>query len=294
MKPIVKHLLWFIPLILLFFGCPKPPVEVDLAWSSTAPAILPGVVDTMEIEDLGIADTVYVLRGNTLQSVSKQIRNFSANGLPAGSACKVRVVIEQYAFQAVLTGSIGYVPTGNTVVDTLLPGPSPVAARDSALFTANLNQVLPCGLYKLTMKIDSTGRNFTDVNLTNNLYEDFIFAPSDLFFNVQVATPDPAQITESAPPPITHTFNVTAGSPTVTGALYATLKVQATHGSTATSAPAPPVRLTPLPAAINVTVAPSAPPVDVVEDMLLKVTLFSDDGCILRQQTARVRILHDI
>ncbi|HMQ61854.1 MAG TPA: hypothetical protein PKE06_14370 [Flavilitoribacter sp.] len=58
--------------------------------------------------------------------------------------------------------------------------------------------------------------------------------------------------------------------------------------------PKPPVRLTPLPAAINVTVAPSAPPVDVVEDMLLKVTLFSDDGCILRQQTAEVRILHDI
>lgn len=294
MKPITSHLLWFIPFILICFGCPRPPINVDLTWTSTAPAILPGVIDTLEIEDLGIADTVYVLSGNTLQSVSKQIRNVSAIGLPSGSGYNVRVVLEQYAFQAVLTGTIGYVPTGNILVDTLLPGPSPIASQDSALFTASLNQQLACGLYKLTMQIDSAGQNFNDSNLANNLYEDFIFAPSNQLFNVQLLTPDPAQISESAPPPVTHTFNVTAGNPAVTGVLYATLKVQATHGSTAISAPAQPVRLTPLPAVINVTVKPSAPPVDVIEDVLLKVTLFSDDGCVLRQKTARVKVLHDI
>ena len=85
-----------------------------------------------------------------------------------------------------------------------------------------------------------------------------------------------------------------AGNPNVNEALYASLKVQATNGSAATSAPAAPARLTPLPPVINVTVQPSAPPVDVVEAVLLKVTLFSDDGCILRQESARVSVLHDI
>ncbi len=193
-----------------------------------------------------------------------------------------------------MPNSIGYLPGGNIVIDALLPGPSPIARKDSAIFTANLNLTLACGLYKLSMTIDSTGSNFRDVDLGNNLYEDFIFAPSDQLFNVQLATPNPASITESAPPPIVHTFNVTAGSPNVTGVLYASLKVQATLGSTATSAPVQPFRLTPLPATINITVQPSAPPVDAVEDILLKVTLFSDDGCIIRQQTARVQVLHDI
>lgn len=281
-------------IVLVVTGCQNPQQPVDLSWSPATPDIQPGVVDTLILDDLGVNDTIYVLQGILLQSVSKVIRNLSAQELMSASGYNVRVVLEQYAFQANLPSDIRYVPTGNVVVDTLLPGPTPIAAGDSAVFTANLNQSLNCLLYKLTMIINPDGM-VPETDTTNNLYEDYIFVLSQQQFNIQLATPDPVQVKESGGAnQLAHSFNILAASPTINNVYYTNLKVQTTHGSTAASLPLPGPALLPLPAVINVNVSPSAPPVDVIENMLVKITVISPDGCVLKQKSARVEILHDI
>jgi hypothetical protein len=293
MKNSLISIPFLIVLVCLSLGCPRPQQPVDLSWSPTAPVIQPGVTDTLIIEDLGIDDTVYVLQGSLLQSVSKPIDNLSANELNNRTNYNVRVVLEQYAFQAILPSDIKYVPTGNLVVDTLIPGPAPIAARNSAVFTAMLNKQLDCSLYKLSMQIDANG-TLQDPNPANNLYEDFIFVPSQQQFNIQLATQEPAQLRESiGPGQLAHTFNILPASPTIANAFYTNLKVQTTQGSTASSVPTPGTDLNPIPANIDVNVDPSIPPVDVIEKMTVKITIISPDGCVLKQKSAEIDILHD-
>ena len=294
MKTNLLHGLSLTLLSLLLYACPPAPQAVDLAWSGLPPDIRPGIQDTLILDDLGIADTVYVLSGTTLQAASKNILNRSGNDLPASADFDIRVRLEQYAFQAVLPASVRYVPTGNFLVDTLLDGPAPIGGLDSALFTANLNQPLNCGMYKLSMYIDP-GQDLMETDTSNNLYEDFLFVLSQQQFNIQLNTPEPARVQESVGPnQLAHTYSVLPASPTITNAFYTNFKVQTNMGSTASSAPVPSVNLSPLPALITVRVSPSAPPVDVIENMEVKITVISADGCVIKQRAALIEILHDI
>ncbi len=280
---------WIAPCIFFFFRCTSETITADLTWAAASPVFLPRVADTLYAGESGFPDTTFVLRSSSLQSVRKTVRNLLTKDFSPETRYIIRVTVDQYVFQK---DSQTYLPGGITVLDTLIRGPLPILKGNSATFTVKFNRDLPCGLFKLSFEIDSTGRHIRDVNPANNLTETFIFVPADPSFEWKTTNPDTTKIYAAWPPQFALTLNVLPIDTALKGVYYAALHTKSTHGSTALSIPAPPFRLSPLPSSIQVSVQPAAAPAGAVEDVWLELTLFSEDGCVRRRKSTVVRVLH--
>lgn len=288
MKHFNLHYFWLLPSIFFFFRCSPGTVKADLTWDSTSPILLPRVADTLYAGE-EFPDTTFLLRGPALRSVRKTVRNLLTKSFSPETRYSIRVTLDRYAFQP---DSLAYLPGGATILDTLIRGPLPILEGNSATFTVKFNRDLPCGLFKLSFLIDSTGRHIRDVNPANNLTETFIFVPADPTFEWETTNPDTTQIYAAWPPPVALTLNVLPIDTALNEVFYTGLQAKSTHGSTVISVPAPPLRLSPLPSPIQVTVRPASAPAGAVEDVWLELTLFSKDGCVRRRKSAVVRVVH--
>jgi|GEM_PF-6391015 len=275
---------------LLFMACPQG--NLDLAWEDETGLILPTPSDTIDLEGmLNVNDTVFVLPGDTLESVTWDMLNLGLADV--SESHNIRFLLIRQLFLANLgTGQIGY-EDNDTLMDELSPGPNPFAAGSSQPVTFNIDTVLECGLYKV-IAIANGDAAFPDTNGINNTTEDWIFVESQQRFNLTRNTPRVIQHLESnGPAQPSHTFSITSGSPLTTSVLYTSFKVTPPSGSAVNSNPKPAFTYTTLPGLISTNVTPTIPPIDVVENKVAKVTCVSADGCILRQRSGLLEIIHD-
>jgi hypothetical protein len=265
--------------------------QSDLAWVPPK-TFTPAQVDKIFVDSLGVNDSVAILPvGTSPSAIQKQLRN--AGPGTASGAYQVREVVEQLAFR--------FPPARFEVVDTVFdssfPGPAPIAPGAAAPFSANVTVPATCGLFRETLIADAGGA-LAETDETNNTQVDWFFIPSNQQFNITVDT-ILDQFTHDRPAPVnTHNFRVlSAAVPPVTQVLYTGFSFVATEGSTATTLPAPggpgPV---PLPAVLRMLVTPQvhAIPGGFQPTITGKVTVISLDGCVVKQQSARAFIEHEV
>jgi hypothetical protein len=254
---------------------------------------VPPMVNQITVENLGVDDEVDILVPNlTGLTVSRTITNEGFLGAaPAGYTIDETIV--RWVFQAV-AGSAGWVPgdpATHTVYSASVAGPA-LASGASAPVSFGPVPPLPCGLYQQTMTIDS-GVAVTESDEGDNVAERFFFVPSTQQFNIDVAAINPT-ITHDAGPIITHTFTVNPAG--ATAWVYGHFSSVATEGSTAATMPAPPANGGPAPQVITMTVTPQEHtiPGGFQPTVTGKVTVISQDGCVVKQETARVLVEHQV
>jgi hypothetical protein len=143
------------------------------------------------------------------------------------------------------------------------------------------------------MTID-TGDAVTESDEGDNVAERFFFIPSTQQFNIDVVDINPT-ITHDLGPTNTHDFVVNPAG--ATAWVYGHFSYVAKEGSTAATMPAPPANGGPAPQVINMIVTPLRHAISglggspTVEG---KVTVISQDGCVVKQETATALIEHQV
>jgi hypothetical protein len=239
------------------------------------------------VEGFGVNDSVAVLPvGTSPTNVSIGLAN-RGSGTVSG-AYAVREVIEVFALRS---PPVRFEPV-DTVFDAVFPGPTPIAAGDTAAFSAAVTVPATCGLYRETLIAD-TADAVDESDETNNRRVDWFFIPSNQQFNIMVNVLDD-DITHEMPVN-THTFTVTASFvPPVDSVFLGGFTFVATAGDLASIDLAP--GKYPLPLVIQMTVTPRTHviPGGFAPTVTGKVTVISKDGCVVKQQTARVAVQHEV
>jgi len=289
---------------LFLWGCTPPPV--NLVWSKDEPNIIPAAADTLILDELGIADTLYVLEGTTLTSISKTIKNSSSNNLTGGRVFDIQVVVEPFLIQSI-DGVVTFIPGGDTIYNQLFSGPSSITAGNSVTFEAATSDlILTCGIYKVSMIIDPAS-NIEETTDSDNSYSDFISVSSTQQINIEFNQPDPVVVKRPTgrphlqpvpgPDMPIHGFTITSAG--AFSANYIAWNVTGAAASTVTTAPngppspsvvlplIPPPR--PIPVSLPIFLSAAAY-IEGTEEILCKVTLISDDGCVIKQKTATILI----
>ena len=281
---------------LFFMACPPTTStqgNLDLTWEEGIGLISPTPVDTIDLEEqLNVNDTVFVLPTNRLDTITWEMENLGPANV--SSVHNIRFLLIRQLFLANLgTGQIGY-QDRDTIIDELGPGPNPLSAGSSAPVVFAIDTNLDCGLYKAVGIVDGDGNFAADTNFVNDTVVDWVFVQSTQRFNLTRTTPGRViqHLESGGPAQPSHTFGITSGSPTAPQAIYTFFKVNPPGNSVITSAPIPPVTLN-LPAGIATTVDPDVTLNDVIETKIVKVTVVSTDGCILKQRAGITEILHD-
>ncbi len=270
--------LLFLPLLFLWAAC-----DTDLAWEGEkdyAPA-----TTKIYVEDLGIEDSVDVLPAGVPFSVARAVTN---TGSGNASGYEVREEILQYVFQAA-GGSAGWVPGDpdtHIVFSDSVQGPALGAnALDSVRFSI---PSLPCGLYEEILTLDSDD-DLDETSERNNEGRHFFFVPSTQQFNINVVPVAPA-IVHTAGRTNTHNFTITpAGAP---GWIYGHFSFVATEGSTADTVPVPPDLTSPPLIRMFVTPREHNFTSGFEPSVTGKITVISQDGCVIKQETAKAIIEH--
>jgi hypothetical protein len=275
----MKPLLLFSASILVLFSACQP----NLKWEGEK--VYSNATSRIYVEGLGIDDSVDILTPSAFR-ITKAISN---DGNGGSGSYQVNESIEAMVFQAV-AGNYGYAPLGTIVVDTNLSGPAVAAgATDSIRF--QLNQVLPCGLYKETLTIDPAN-SVAEGNEGDNDTVHYFFVPSSQNFGL-MKTEIVTGIFHKDGQVNTTQFTITAGIDSVR---YAHFSFVATEGSKAFTVPPPPVTVMPgAPLTINMFVEGKGHTFSSGFEPTVtgKVTAISADGCIIRQESAKVFVEHE-
>jgi len=305
------------------------PRERNLSWEGDK-IYVPAPSETLVIDGFGIDDSVDVLPSGSLTPplrFERAIQNTGNAAIPAGYVVRERIV--HWIFQAI-GGTAGYVPgpdATHLVFECEQPGP-PLAPGASAVlsfevpsaFCQQMNPpaaltALPCGLYQETLTID-TGDDVNETDETDNESRHFFFVPSDVRISI-VANPNPtgnpdimvgpaAQVIVRdwaaagssawgfiiSATPATARFRVFGRSP-VTGPLAGD------SGMLVPATPLGPVG-SPLLMTYNITPNPAfAGPCNNIaamvyeEDISTKITVISEDGCVIRQRFVPTVVWHE-
>lgn len=267
-------------------GCqPQPQAPSDLQWIPPK-MFTPPAGTVIQVDGFGVDDSVFILPpGMAPTAVSKRVTNADTGAVSA--SYDVRELIEVYAFRS---PPPGWVPV-DTVFDQLFPGPTPIAAGDTAIFSAAVNFVGACGLYRETLTLDENGA-IAESNEGNNVETDFFFIPSNQQFNIAVDTVDDQLFHGQAAPIRTHDFVVRASSVPALDSVFFGFSFVATEGSTASTDLTPGKYALPLTVQMLVTPQVHNIPGGFEPSVTGKITVISKDGCVLKQQTAKALVEH--
>ena len=280
-----------------------PPITLNpnLAWGPRQSYALTGpLTHEMFLEGLGINDFVDVL--DTVQpfTIGRDFTN-TANFAPAAGNYLYSLVIRQMIFQSFNLGGqliTGWVPgpdATHTVYERDEIGP---ALNPGETFRAEFNHIDPaldfntprdsrCGLYEATLQVDSDDF-IAETNEQDNVVRHYFFIPSRQIFNLKVLPPRPVTIRGRAKVQ-THTFEISGvGGIGPVMVDYRQFSVQGGLIDLSTN-PKPPtlgINVTPTkPATIKMFAKPLAQGNSSASG---KITVFSKDGCIIKQESAQV------
>ena len=252
------------------------------------------------VEGLGINDSVAIFAGPVPFSIMDTLMNTSLNAaVPVGYTLRERIL--RWVFQAV-AGAVRWVP-GDTLTHTVfadtISGPA-LPPEGRAAITFDSIPALPCGLYGETLTADLED-DVGESNEADNDGQHFFFVPSAQNFSI-VVTPlvNPPELFHNHGTTATHTFTVAPVPAPVAGAppgTFAHFTFVATEGSTAATVPAAPAPIPPAGLVITMQVTSiehslGGGGLGFVPMLTGKVTVISADGCVIRQETARVLIEH--
>lgn len=255
----------------------------------------PAATATLDVAGLGVNDSVDILPPGAAPVATRAITNDSSVAAPGGY--EVTDVVTQWVFTA-NTGSYGFSagdPATHTVFSGSAVGPALAPGQTQSLSFGPMPP-LACGLYQETLTID-VGGDVVESNEADNSSSHFFFVPSDQQFAINVTTLT-SGINHDAGDTPTHIFNIVPLLPTASWT-YAHFTFVATEGSTAYTDPAPPVPAPGGPGGlttITMHVVPKEhkiPSLGFQPTVTGKVTLISEDGCVIRQRTARVFVEHE-
>jgi hypothetical protein len=303
-------------LVFVIAGCRQPqppPPQPDLAW--TGPKLYAPPSTVVPVSGFGLNGQVDVLPPAPPAYpvvIARDFVNLGNLALPAGY--QLTEVVQ--ALNLVSTGTtIGFVPSAAPAIATLTQLGPALAPRDTA--TAVFAFVVPqCGMYRETLTLDATSAA-TESNESNNVATHDFFVPGAMSVTVTVgpspsehmwhatAGPAPNFVTVyPAFPATTHTFTITPAAGTTYYFSYRTVPLIGALGSTGVlTGPAPVLPpAAPVGGVTTITfqVTPTThnvPATDILTDLATenfvpKVTAITSDGCMVDQQTAKVRVSH--
>ncbi|NWG87407.1 MAG: hypothetical protein HXY26_07870 [Hydrogenophilaceae bacterium] len=224
---------------------------------------------------------------------SRNVVNTSATTpVPAGYLVTERIV--RWVFVAA-SGTVGWVPgdpATHTVYTQTVAGPT-LGPGASAPINFGPVPSLPCGLYQETLTVDA-GNTVTETDEGDNVGRHFFFVPSTQNFVINVI-PVQTSIVHTAGPTNTHLFRITAaGAPAWR---YGHFSYVANEGSTAATIPPRNTPGGPGPQVIQMVVTPKTHTISrfgLEPTVTGKITVISQDGCIIKQESAKAFIEHDV
>ena len=287
----------FVIVLPLIGGC------ANLAWDAGPKVYAPPPTNTLTVTGLGVNAPVDLLAPAPFSASRTLVNTSSFFSVPPGYL--VTDTIVRWVFMAT-TGSAGWVP-GNpathTVFTQTVPGPAlaPGASATVGFGPVLAGAPLPCGLYQQTISVDS-GNAVNETSETDNVTTHFFHVPSPQQFNIAVTPLLPAGNVLRHRPPVatpTHTFTVNPAVPVAVlptpAWVYAHFSFVATEGSTADTLPVPAAPGGPAPQVITMRVTPkphNPGPSAFDPSVTGKVTVISQDGCVIKQESATVGMDH--
>ena len=240
------------------------------------------------VEGLGINDSVDIISPTTF-TVQRNLVNSDSGDV--GDAYVIHERIQPMVFQAIV-GNYGFdTIAGAPVFEQSIAGPQLSAF---ALGSADFGPIGPlgCGMYKEYLSID-TLNSVAESNENDNDSEHFFFVPSTQNFGLS-KTELVTGVEHSIGTVVTTTFTITAGA--TFDVNYAHFSFVATEGSTAVSIPPPPLLVTAgntLNVNMEITVQEHTFTSGFESSIYGKVTCISEDGCIIKQEGAKVYTEHE-
>ncbi len=263
-----------------------PPSNPNLTWDGEK--IYDPLIDKIMVEQLGINDSVDIVSPTTF-TVERNLLNSDSGNV--SNAYVIHERIQPMVFQAIV-GNYGFdTIAGPPVFEQAVAGPQLSAF---ALDPISFGPIGPlgCGMYKEILRID-TLNSVAETNENDNQSEHYFFVPSTQNFGLS-KTELVTGVEHSIGSAVTTTFTITAGATFAVD--FAHFTFVATEGSTAVTFPAPPVRV-PAGGVLNVNMQ-----INVQEHTFTsgfessiygKVTCISEDGCIIKQEGAKVYTEHE-
>lgn len=268
-------------LIVLLFICSCHDPNLDWEGEKTYDPFM----DRIFVGGLGINDSVTILFPDSALTVAKLLEN---DGRASASGYFNSDDIIRMRFVAI-AGSFGFTETTDTVFSQILSGPT-LASGASDSVTFGIIDSLECGVYKQVMKADTTDV-LTETNENDNQDEHYFLVPSTQTFGLsknELVTGLPHDHGTTT----TTTFTVTTTTDTawITGFSFV-----ATENSTAAVDVTLPLQV--LPASTQdvnmmVTSIEHSVPGGFESSINGKLTVISNDGCVIKQESAKVFIEH--
>lgn len=296
------------------FNGPKPgvidpgitltPISLNpnLAWGARQSYALTGpLTHELFLEGLGINDFVDVLDTVQAFTIGRDFSNTS-NFAPTAGNYLYSLVIRQMIFRSYNLGGriiTGWVPGPDATHTVFTADEIGPALNPGETFRAEFRDIDPvldfnsprdsrCGLYQATLQVDSDDF-VAETNEQDNVVRHYFFIPSRQIFNLSV-TPH-APVTLRGPGKVaTHTFKISGvGSIGPVVVDYRSFSTQGNLNINLETTPAPPVRRTVTPTN-PVTIKMFATPIR-QGSASGKITVFSEDGCIIKQESAQVNYI---
>ncbi|OUS02068.1 hypothetical protein A9Q86_05300 [Flavobacteriales bacterium 33_180_T64] len=244
-------------------------------------------LDKIMVEQLGINDSVDIVSPTAFEVR----RNLTNNGnADVNTAYVIRERIQPMVFKAIV-GNYGFDTIPNAIIyEETISGPQLTTSQLDSIIFGPIGP-LTCGMYKETISID-TLNTVSESNEFDNESIHYFFVPSTQNFGLtknELLTGVP----HSDGSITTTTFTITAG--TNFSVDYAHFSYVATEGSTAVTFPPPPVTIA---AGASLTIRME---IKVIEHTFSsgfessingKVTAISEDGCIIKQESAKIYVEH--
>lgn len=271
--------------VLAAIGC------ANLKWSEPK-TYAPPPAGSIVVNGFGINGPVTILQpGPGPISVSHPITNTGTAAVPGGYLVTDTVI--QWIFQGSPVSGYGWVPgpaATRTVPTTPAVGPALAPGATATLTFPPFLVPNTCGLFSETLTADATGVVVEDDEADNiDPTPHLFFIPSTQQFNIAVVAIDDTLFHEDGDV-AAHTFTITpSGAP---GWIYAGFSFTTNEGSTAYTVPAPPLAAGPAPQAITMRVVTQKHAAGSGQ-LTGKITVISNDGCVIKQQSATVLIEHN-
>ena len=292
----MHHTAPFLGILLFAAGC------ANLAWDSGPKTYAPTPLSTLNVAGLGVDGPVDILSPLGPFTAKRTLTNTSST-TPAPAGYAVTDTIVRWVFVAA-AGRAGWVagdPATHTVFSETVSGP---ALAPGASATIGFGPVLGaaalrCGLYRQTITADSGGA-VSESTKSDNVTQHFFFIPSTQQFNIAVNAllPGNTMFHEPAVPTATHTFTITTATtvpPPAPQWVFAHFTWQANEGSMADTMPPPAAPGGPAPQLITMRVTPRTHGISALgfaPTVTGKVTVISQDGCVIKQESATVLVEH--
>jgi hypothetical protein len=263
-----------------------PPSDPNLTWDGEK--TYDPSIDKIMVEQLGISDSVDIVSPTTF-TVQRDLLNSDSGDVSGAYVIHER--IQPMVFKAIV-GNYGFDTIADvTIFEQSIAGPQLSAFALSPISFGPIGP-LGCGMYKEILRID-TLNSIAETNENDNQSEHYFFVPSTQNFGLS-KTELVTGVEHSIGAVVTTTFTITAGA--TFDVEYAHFTFVATEGSTAVTFPAPPQTITAgttLNVNMQITVQEHTFTSGFESSIYGKVTCISEDGCIIKQEGAKVFTEHE-